>query len=130
MSAIVPSRSHAMRRLIDYRPFSSRDRRGWTSVSDVDSKESGGVGRGVEKEGADDRAQLRHRSRAVDLHAERGPAVESLRIPRTQRAQLVDHPALVAPRLARRGRFGAVATDGRDVTEAFGLVLALVQEQV
>ena len=59
------------------------------------------------KELRDDLAELRDRLGGVDGHAQVRSVVESLGVPRVQRAQLVDDPAVVASRAGFRRRPGS-----------------------
>ena len=65
------------------------------------------LGRTLQKEVFDDPAQLRDRLGGVDRDAQLRSALEALRVPGAQRAQLVDDPALAAAR--RRGGRGGLA---------------------
>src|SRR4029079_1527437 len=58
--------------------------------------------------------------------------VEALRVPRVQRAQLVDHPSVVTSRgIAALGcRLTGVGTRRGGVAEAFVLARALVEQQL
>ena len=58
------------------------------------------------------------------------PLSSPLRVPGAQRAQLVDHPAVAAARRAIVARRVALVVLRRDVAEALGLTLALVQQQI
>src|ERR1051325_5891931 len=49
----------------------------------------------------DNLTQLLNARGSVDAHAQVRAAVDAFRIPRTQRTEFVDHPALTAPRLTR-----------------------------
>ena len=87
-------------------------------------------GRGQARRARDEEASTISRSWAIDSalltgRAQVRPALEALGVPGAERAELVDHPALAA---ARRGR--ASAPDRRDVPEAFGFPVAVVEQQV
>src|SRR5262249_32647612 len=58
----------------------------------------------------DDVSQLLDARRRVDAHPQMRAAVNALRIPGTQRAQFIDHPALTPPGLTR--------SDFRDMAES------------
>ena len=70
------------------RAAGSRERRSYDA--------SGTVASSSRKILLDNLSQLRHALRAVDADAQLRATVEPLRVPRTQRAQLVDDPPLVA----------------------------------
>ena len=71
--------------------------------------------------------KLVERFGGVDRDAQVGAAVEALRVPGAERAQLVDHPALAA---ARPGVGGFDRLSRRLVAEPGALVLVAVHQQV
>src|SRR5687767_10482168 len=90
----------------------------------------GGV-RGREKELVDDIVKLGNRLAAVDPDSELRAAVESLRIPAAECADLVDHPALATSSgwwLEIGGQ--PIVRTGSDVTEPLRFVDALVEQQL
>ena len=106
--------------------------------ADGRSQRSDGGDRGAElrstrdrlkKNSSIDRPQRGDRLGRIDRDAQVGSVVDALRVPGVQRAQLVDDPAVVTARGARR-RSGRSAPAGRDVPEALGLVGAFVQQQL
>src|SRR5688572_29362032 len=101
----------------------SASRELWRRKGELIGRRVGGRG---EKELVDDVAQVGDRLAAVDADSQVRAAVEPLRVPTAEGADLVDHPAFAAARLFG-GRTGGAWSR---VAEALGLVQPLAEQQL